>query len=501
MTEPTGDQQAVMVPAVAYTGAAAHMVRIRAVRTADQQSTTLTGLPDEVAWTTRDRIRAAIVNAGLRWPTESIALDVFPAALMAADSGIDAALAVALLAATGQVPVDALRDAVFAAELGLDGRLRTPRALPERLAVAAGAGYRLALLPATSLDLAATVPGIRAWPAHHLRELVDELHAAADGGEGWPSPGVPIGDLADLPAEHRHARRVLEVAAAGGHHLALIGPATAATTMLAHRLPGLLPDLDDRTGRQVADLYRMAGLLPPHVRALRRPPWQAPHHTTTTAALIGSPRKPGAISLAHAGVLFLDQAPEFNGRSIEALSQPLSTCQVVLVGGTRAVEYPAGAQLLVASRDCPCWEPDGCICTPARRRRYLRRLQPLLARVDIRASMPPMPLPGASPGESTAVVAARVARARAAAAARWGQQRVTSNHELPTEALRHSLNRFGLVDLGPLRAQLDAGSVTARGASHILRLAWTIADLTGRDRPDHDDLAEAIALHTGSNSA
>jgi magnesium chelatase family protein len=494
-------QQAVTVPAVAYTGAAAHMVRIRAVPATDQPSTTLTGLPDELAWTTRDRIRAAIVNAGLRWPTEPIALDVFPTALPAVDSGIDAALAVALLAATGQVPVDALRDAVLIAELGLDGTLRTPRALPERLAAAAGAGFTLALLPASSMAVAATVPGISAWPAHHLRELVDELHAAAGAGTGWLSPDVPIGDLADVPAEHQHARRVLEVAAAGGHHLALIGPATAATTMLAHRLPGLLPDLDDHTGRQVADLYRMAGLLPPHVRVLRRPPWQAPHHTTTTAALIGTVRKPGAVSLAHGGLLFLDDAAEFSSRSIESLYQPLTTGQVVLAGSTRAVKYPAGAQLVVASRDCPCSEPDGCTCTPTRRRRYLHRLQPLLGRVDIRASMPPMPPPGATPGEPTAAVAARVARARAAAAARWAQQRVTSNHELPTEALRRSLTRFGLVDLGPLRAQLDAGSVTARGASHILRLAWTIADLAGRDRPDHDDLAEAIALHTGSNSA
>ncbi|ROO60355.1 magnesium chelatase family protein [Micromonospora sp. Llam0] len=496
----TPSHTVVTVPTVAATSGTVRMIRIRASIGTAQQATDITGLPSASLVPTLDRLRAAVVNAGLRWPATPIRLDVFPTDAPTADFGIDAALAVALLAATGQLPTDRLPELVVLAELGPDGSLRTPQSLPERLACAAAAAFRVAVVATTSLAVTTTVPSITAWPIRHLRELVDTLRAAAGEDTQWPTPGVPIGDLADVPATHHHARRVLEIAAAGGHHLALIGPATAATTTLAHRLPGLLPDLDDHTGRQVAHLHHTAGLLPPPVQVLRRPPWQAPHHTSTAAALIGSHRRPGAISLAHGGLLFLNEAPEFTNLAIESLLPPLSSGQVVLTGAGRTVTRPARTQLLLASRDCPCGVADKCACTPAQRRRHLRGLQQLLDRVAIRANLSPMPPPEAAPGEPTAMVASRVAQARAAAVARWATQRVTANHDVPTEALRASLRRHAISDLGPLRAQVDAGAVTARGASHILRLAWTITDLAGRERPEHDDLVEAVTLHTGRSA-
>jgi magnesium chelatase family protein len=486
---------AASVAAIAYDGAATRTVRVRASVIAGQGRLSISGLPpDSLTWTI-DRLYAGIVNAGLDWPTAAVRLEVVPP-LTTPDSGVDAALAVALLAGTGQIPADRLGETVFLGELGLDGRLRTPRVIYERLSAAVDAGFRLAVVPAGSLALAAGVDGITVWPAHHLRELADALSATASAPARWPSPGVPVGDLSDVPPQHGLARRALELAAAGGHHLAMIGPPTAGTSMLAHRLPGLLPDLDAGTGASAAELYRMVGLLPPHVRMLRRPPWQAPHHSTFLTALIGTLRQPGAVSLAHGGVLFLDEAAAFAPRTIQALHQPLDAGRIVLTGAGRRVRYPARVQLVLASRACPCLDPDACTCTPVRRRRYLARLNPLLDRVAIQVSLPPLQLPAVA-GQSTATVAARVAQARAAAAARWQTQRVTCNHEVPTEAVQASMTRQRRTTLSPLAAAVDAGVVTARGAAHIVRLGWTIADIDGRDQPSRDDLTEAVALHTG----
>ncbi|MGI5213332.1 ATP-binding protein [Plantactinospora sp. CA-290183] len=484
---------------MAATVATAHMIRVRATLTTGEPTVVLSGLFGDSAIHTRDRVRAAVVNAGFRWPSQTVALEVSPAPLQAADSGVDLALAVALLIATEQAPTPVLDNTVFLAELGLDGSLRTPRALAERLTVAVRAGFGRAVVSAGSRELAASVPGVTVWAAHHLRELVDLLKVAAGDGTRWPTPGVPVGDLADLPAEHRHGRRVLEIAAAGGHRLALVGSATAGATMLAERLPGLLPDLDEQTGQRVADLYRRAGLVPEPVTVLHRPPWQAPHHTTWIPALLGGSRRPGAVSLAHAGVLFLADAAEFSTRAIEVLCRPLDTGRVQLPDGTRVVEYPAHPQLVLAARPCPCFDTDGrCGCSPARRARYLRRLRPLLDRVAIRTVLPPLPAPraDASPGEATATVAARVAQARATAATRWAG-RYPTNAQARQGDLVQPLGRSAARALAPLNAAIDAGGLSYPGGVQVLRLAWTLADLAGRALPDTAHVAEAITLHTG----
>ena len=380
---------ATTVTTVTVSGDTAHLIRIRATLTAGPPYGAITGLHPDTADTTRDRVYAAMHNAGLRWPSQHVALEAIPTALPATDPGLDAAIAVAVLAATGQVPAGGLGGTVVLGELGLDGSLRTPRNITERLTAAAASGAALVIAPAAARAIAATVPGITVWFAHHLRELADELYAATahdnatapgsanpTGRPSWPSPGIPVADLAEVPAELHQGRRLVEVAAAGGHHLAMIGPSSA-TTMLARCLPGLLPDLDDDTSRQVADLYRTAGLIPAQVTVMRRPPWQAPHHTSSTPALIGNRRKPGAVSLAHAGILFLADATEFRSHALEALSAPLDTELVQFPGADAPVTYPARAQLVVTTSSCPDHDSDACTCPPVRQRRYLQRLQPL----------------------------------------------------------------------------------------------------------------------------
>ena len=498
---------AVNVATVAYLpGSGAHMIRVRASIGGTGPALTITGVPDEPVRWTRDRLYAGTGNAGLNWPRASVRLDLVPTLLSSTDTGIDVALAVAVLAAAGQLPTEGLQDVTFIGELGLDGTLRTPSALPERLAAAANAGFAV-LAPAAGLatpGTAADVAVATAWPVQHLRQLAAQVRTAARTGEGWPTPAAAVLDLGDVPDSCRFGRRVLEIAAAGGHHLALLGPARAPITMLARRLPGLLPDLDDRTGAQAADLYRGAGLIPPHVRILRRPPWQEPHHTTTVPGLFGNPRRSGPVSLAHGGLLLLDQAPEFPGGALDALRRALDTDRVVLTGGGRAVEYPAKIQLVLTASDCPSSHPDQRPCTPGQHRRHLARLRPLLDRIPIHAAIPPLPpttdtTTGAALGEPTSTVAARVARARAAATARWATPGVTRNHDIPADTLHLSLRRCRPGDLAPLRARRDSAAVTPRAADDILRVAWTIADLAGHARPQRDDVEEALTLRTGTN--
>ncbi len=302
------------VPTVARTGAIAHMVRIRALPGSGTPSITLTGLPDDSAWRTRDRLHAAIANSGLAWPDEAIAVSVFPHDLPAADADMDAALAVAVLAATGHLPGVALGEVAVLAvlgELGLDGTLRPVSDITARLAVVAGAGIPHAVVPAGNLTDAVRTPGVTVRAARTLRELVDGLRGQLPllTPAAWPTPPtLPGADLADVSATHP-GRRLVKIAAAGGHHLAILGRGIGAV-MLAQRLPGLLPDLDEATAAQVAEAYRQAGLLPADAPVLLRPPWQAPHHSVSLPALTGNTRRPGAIALAHGGVLFCDDAAE-----------------------------------------------------------------------------------------------------------------------------------------------------------------------------------------------
>jgi magnesium chelatase family protein len=300
----------------------------------------------------------------------------------------------------------------------------------------------------------------------------------------------------------------IEVAAAGGHHIALIGPPGAGKTMLAERLPSILPELDDTASLEVTALQSIAGVLSADGGLVRRPPFQAPHHSVSLAALIGGGSglaRPGALSLAHRGVLFLDEAPELANATLQALRQPLESGRVVLARVRGTTEYPARVQVVLAANPCPCASPAGdqhCRCTPNERRRYLGRISgPLLDRIDIQITLKPLGaaqlMAVTASAESSAVVAERVAKARAAAAARWSADGWRVNAEVPGPQLRRPPWRLRQQDTAALRDGLDRGLLSARGFDRILRLAWTVSDLDGRDRPTKTDVNEAAQLRMG----
>ncbi|MGW9193389.1 YifB family Mg chelatase-like AAA ATPase [Micromonospora chersina] len=498
---------------VGLVGMSGHVVEVEADLAPGLPGVVISGLPDTALHEARDRVRAAIVNSGQRWPNRRITLNLLPATLPKYGSAFDLAIAVAVLGGSGELPLVPLEATVVLGELGLDGTVRPVRGVLPMVAAAARAGFPQVVVPAGNAAEAAVIPGVRVRAADTLHRLVafvrdgTPLLAPPDDAPATEAGGL---DLADV-AGQRLGRRALEVAAAGGHHLALLGPPGAGKTMLAERLPSVLPELDDDAALEVTALHSIAGLLPPGGRLLRRPPFQAPHHTATVPALVGGGSglaRPGAVSLAHRGVLFLDEAAEFSKGALEALRQPLENGRVRVARAQGSTEYPARTQLVLAANPCPCAKPSGdaaCECTPLARRRYLGRLSgPLLDRVDVQVRLPPVRaaelLQTGTPNESSATVAARVAEARRAATDRWAATGRRLNAEIPGPYLRRPPWCLPGRDTRELRKRLDSGSLSARGFDRVIRLAWTIADLDGRARPDGGDIAEAIQLRTGEGA-
>jgi magnesium chelatase family protein len=491
-------------------GMTGHLVEVEADLADGLPAMVLSGLPDTALNEARDRVRAAIVNSGQTWPSRRVTVNLLPATLPKYGSGFDLAIAAALLAGANEVPPIGLRDIVLIGELGLDGTLRPVRGVLPMVAAAVGAGLRHVVVPLANVHEAALVPGAVVKAADTLRRLVDFARGSGDLLDPPATPPVrtlPGPDLADVAGQPL-GRRALEIAAAGGHHLALIGSPGAGKTMLAERLPSILPELDDETALEVTALHSIAGVLPPGAPLIRRPPFQAPHHSASLPALVGGGSglaRPGALSLAHRGVLFLDEAPEFSARALEALRQPLEHGRVTISRVRGGTVYPAQVQLVLAANPCPCAKPGGdtfCECTPLVRRRYLSRLSgPLLDRIDLQIKLLPLKaaelLDTGRPAEPSAVVAERVAKARVAAADRWAAHGWRTNAEVPGTALRSSRWRLPLPDTARLRERMDNGSLSARGFDRVLRLAWTVTDLDGRSRPDAGDVLEAISLRTG----
>ncbi|MEP7180266.1 MAG: YifB family Mg chelatase-like AAA ATPase, partial [Pseudonocardiales bacterium] len=355
---------------VTLNGVSGHLVEIESDISAGLPGMSFTGLADVSVVESRDRIRAAVLNSGVGWPNRKITVALFPADVRKVGSGIDLAVALAVLASADEIPAGAVADAVWIAELGLDGRLRPVRGVLPSVVTAQQAGVRRVVVAQANAAEAALVQGMDVRAAHDLREVIDWLRGEGQapptaGPDDDPDDGIGGVDLADV-AGQAAAKRALEVAAAGGHHLYLVGAPGAGKTMLAERLPGLLPALDDAAALEVTAVHSVAGHLGKKARLVRRAPMQAPHHTASVASLVGGGShlaRPGAISLAHHGVLFLDEAPEFSPRALDALRQPLESGFVILHRGGGAVSYPARFLLVLAANPCPCGSRSReCVC-------------------------------------------------------------------------------------------------------------------------------------------
>ena len=495
------------------TGIHAEIIQVQATVAVGAPGFAIIGVPGDGTREMRDRVRAAVLNSGLAWPSGGITVSLSSPSLFRRGCGLDLPIAVAILATAGTVPADPATGRVFAAELGLDGRLRPVRGIvPVLTAAATGGGHVTAVIAPQNTPEAAVLPGTTIVPGESLGQVAAWLRGEPLAREPFR---LPPPDGAPGPVQHEYpglaglgvsavVRQVLEVSAAGGHHLCLTGPRGAGVPALAAGLVTLLPDLTGQEAAEVAAIYSAAGLLGSGRARIARPPLRVPDHRATIAAVTGGGAglQPGEAALAHGGVLCLDDAAEFERAVLRTLAQPLRDGEIVIARGGAATRFPARFILVAGTRPCPCGESSGCTCTPLQTRRYRNRITGTLGTwLPLRAAIDRLDVthvPGGQPSQDTdARSAARVAEARDRMGHRLSGTPWRRNGEVP----RHELARTHL-PAGDGQAvidhAIDLGLIGNLGARHITAVAWTLTDLAGRSRPGAAECAQALAFWTGA---
>ena len=500
------------IGSAAVVGLEAQSIQVEVdVRQAGLPNVTLVGLPDAAVRESGERMRAAIRNSGFPFPANRrITVNLAPADLHKEGPGYDLPMAVGVLAADGQILPDALERVVMMGELSLDGTVRHVRGVLPVADMARHAGVEALYVPTADAPEAALIPGPKVYPVDSLAALVahlrglQEIEPLALTVRLSPDPPPTTTDFAEIQGQE-HAKRALEVAAAGGHNLMMVGPPGAGKTLMARAVPGILPSLSLDEALEVTRIYSVADMLPTDIPLVQQRPFRAPHHTISNAGLVGGgawPR-PGEVSLAHRGVLFLDEMPEFNSRVLEVMRQPMEDKTVTISRAQGSLTFPANFMLIGAMNPCPCGyygDPEReCTCALGMIQRYRKRISgPLLDRIDIHIEVPRVAyekLSGATRGEPSSALRARVEAARERQRARFAGLPIVSNADMgPAEVRQTCVLREDGQAL--MRMAMRQMLLSARAYHRILKVSRTIADLEGSADIQTHHLAEALQYRT-----